>query len=61
MARARDSLFDAVFPLLEGIGTYADCYVTLVAGNAGKDDCDEGFFTAWANFFSLSGHFIADI
>ena len=44
--RARDTLFDAVYPLLEAIGSYAGCYVTLIAGNEGKDDNDEGFFTA---------------
>jgi hypothetical protein len=46
ITRARDSLFDAVFPLLEAIGTYAGCYITLLAGNPGKDESDEGFFTA---------------
>lgn len=46
---ARDTLFDAVYPLLEAIGSYAGCYVTLVAGNASKDntdDTDAEFFTA---------------
>lgn len=43
--RARDSLFDAVHPLLQAIGTYAGCYVSLIAGNPEKDD-NEGFFTA---------------
>jgi len=43
--RARDSLFDAVHPLLQAIGRYAGCYVSLIAGNAEKDD-DNGFFTA---------------
>lgn len=44
--RARDTLFDAVYPLLEAIGSYAGCYVSLVAGNAEMDDAGEGFFTA---------------
>jgi hypothetical protein len=45
--RARDALFDAVYPLLQAIGSYAGCYVTLVAGNSGGDDATEkGFFTA---------------
>ena len=43
--RARDSLFDAVHPLLQAIGRYAGCYVSLIAGNAPKDT-DDGFFTA---------------
>jgi hypothetical protein len=43
--RARDNLFDAVYPLLQAIGTYADCYVSLVVGNP-KTDTDKGFFTA---------------
>jgi len=44
--RARDTLFDAVHPLLQAIGSYAGCYVSLIAGNAEKDDTDQGFFTA---------------
>jgi hypothetical protein len=44
---ARDTLFDAVYPLLQAIGTYAGCYVTLVAGNTGKDNSPgDGFLTA---------------
>lgn len=43
--RARDNLFDTVYPLLQTIGTYADCYVSLVVGNP-KTDTDKGFFTA---------------
>lgn len=46
ISRARDSLFDAVYPLLQAIGSYAGCYVSLIAGNPGKDDDDKGFFTA---------------
>ena len=46
ITRARDTLFDAVYPLLEAIGSYAGCYVTLIAGNAGKGNTDEDFFTA---------------
>lgn len=46
ITRARDTLFNAVFPLLGAIGTYAGCYISLVAGNAVGDDHDEGFFTA---------------
>jgi len=46
ISRTRDTLFDAVYPLLEAIGNYAGCYVTLVAGNAEKDDTGEAFFTA---------------
>ena len=46
ISRARDTLFDAVYPLLEAIGSYAGCYVTLVAGNTEKDDSDNEFFTA---------------
>ena len=46
MCRARDTLFDAVHPLLQAIGSYANCYVSLVAGNSGTDETDEGFFTA---------------
>ena len=42
----RDNLFDAVHPLLEAIGMYAGCYVTLIAGNPERDDTDKGFFTA---------------
>jgi len=44
--RARDTLFDAVYPLLQAIGSYAGCCVSLIAGNAPKDDTDKGFFTA---------------
>ena len=43
---ARDTLFDAVHPLLQVIGNYAGCYVSLIAGNAEKDDTNKGFFTA---------------
>lgn len=43
---ARDTLFDAAYPLLKAIGSYAGCYVTLIAGNADKDDADKEFFTA---------------
>jgi hypothetical protein len=43
---ARDTLFDAVHPLLQAIGSYAGCYVSLIAGSAEKDDVDKGFFTA---------------
>jgi len=42
----RDSLFDAVHPLLQAIGSYANCYVSLVVGDAGKGESDQGFFTA---------------
>ena len=45
--RARNALFDAVHPLLQAIGTYAGCYVSLIAGNPEKGN-DEGFFTAYA-------------
>ena len=44
--RARDTLFDAVYPLLQAIGSYAGCSVSLIAGSAPKDDTDKGFFTA---------------
>lgn len=44
--RARDTLFDAVHPLLQAIGSYAGCYVSLIAGNDGTNETDEGFFTA---------------
>ena len=44
--RARDTLFDAVYPLLQAIGSYAGCCISLVAGTAPKDDTDKGFFTA---------------
>ena len=43
--RARDTLFDAVHPLLQAIGSYAGCYVSLIAGSPEKDD-NKGFFTA---------------
>jgi len=46
ISRARDSLFDAVYPLLQAIGSYAGCYVSLIAGNPGGGDDDKGFFTA---------------
>jgi len=44
--RARDTLFDAVHPLLQAIGSYAGCHVSLIAGRAEKDETDRGFFTA---------------
>ena len=44
--RARDTLFDAIHPLLQVIGSYANCYVSLVARNSKSDEADEGFFTA---------------
>ena len=43
---ARDTLFDAVHPLLQAIGTYANCYVSLVVGNADTGETDGEFFTA---------------
>jgi hypothetical protein len=43
--RARDTLFDAVHPLLQAIGRYAGCYVSLIAGSPKTDD-EKGFFTA---------------
>jgi hypothetical protein len=46
MCRTRDTLFDAVHPLLQAIGTYAGCYVSMIAGSAEKDDPGGGFFTA---------------
>lgn len=46
IARARDTLFDTVYPLLQAIGSYAGCYITLIAGNAGDDSTENGFFTA---------------
>jgi len=46
MHRTRDTLFDAVHPLLQAIGSYAGCYVSLIAGSAEKDDTEKGFFTA---------------
>ena len=46
ITRARDTLFDAAFPLLQAICSYAGCYVTLIAGNPENDDSGEGFFTA---------------
>ena len=43
----RDTLFDAVYPLLQAIGSYAGCYITLIAGNAAAEGAkDKGFFTA---------------
>ena len=43
----RDTLFDAVHPLLQAIGTYAGCHVTLIAGNAAVEGtAEKGFFTA---------------
>ena len=43
--RARDALFDAVHPLLQAIGSYAGCHVSLIAGSA-ETETDKGFFTA---------------
>ena len=43
---ARDTLFDAVHPLLQAIGTYGNCYVSLIVGNADTGETDEEFFTA---------------
>jgi len=43
--RARDTLFDAVHPLLQAIGSYVGCYVSLIAGSP-ETDGDKGFFTA---------------
>ena len=40
-----DSLFEAVHPLIEAIGAYAGCYISLIAGSPPKDDY-KGFFTA---------------
>ena len=31
ISRAQDTLFDAVYPLLQAIGSYAGCYVSLIA------------------------------
>lgn len=45
VSSARDSLFEAVHPLIEAIGAYAGCYVSLIAGSPQKDDAS-GFFTA---------------
>ena len=45
ISRARECLFDAVYPLLRAIGLYAGCYVSLIAGNS-TGPTDEGFFTA---------------
>jgi len=42
----RDTLFDAVHPLLQFIGTYADCHVSLIVGNAGTGESEKEFFTA---------------
>lgn len=44
--RAHDTLFDAIHPLLQAIGTYAGCHVSLIAGNAGADGTSDSFFTA---------------
>lgn len=44
--RAHDSLFDAVHPLLQAIGSYAGCYVSLIAGDAGTEVAGDAFFTA---------------
>lgn len=44
--RARDTLFDAVHPLLQAIGSYANCYVSLIAGNTETREDDTEFFTA---------------
>jgi hypothetical protein len=44
-SRTRDNLFEAVHPLLQAIGGYAGCYVSLIAGCPPGDD-EEGFFTA---------------
>ena len=43
---ARDTLLDAVHPLLQAIGSYADCCVSLIVGNAGTRETDAEFFTA---------------
>ena len=43
---ARDTLFDAVHPLLQAIGSYANCYVSLIVGNADTHEPDGEFFTA---------------
>lgn len=43
--RARDTLFNAVHPLLEAIGSYAGCYVSLIVGSPETVD-NKGFFTA---------------
>lgn len=43
--RARDTLFDAVHPLFRAIGSYANCYVSLIIGNADMDKVDREFFT----------------
>ena len=44
--RAHDTLFDAVHPLLQAIGSYANCYVSLIVGNADVAEPDGEFFTA---------------
>ena len=49
----RDTLFDAVYPLLQVIGSYADCYITLIAGNARRDNTKNGFFTVWVYILFL--------
>lgn len=46
MSRARETLFDATYPLLQAIGSYAGCYVSLIAGNPAGPTDDKGFFTA---------------
>jgi hypothetical protein len=46
ICRARDTFFDAVHPLLQAIGSYANCHVSLIAGSAGTDGEDDNFFTA---------------
>lgn len=43
---ARDTLLDAVHPLLQAIGLYANCYVSLIVGNADARKTDGDFFTA---------------
>ncbi|KAF9782647.1 hypothetical protein BJ322DRAFT_1110523 [Thelephora terrestris] len=45
VSQARDTLFDAVHPLLQATGSYAGCHVSLIAGSPGKDG-EDGFFTA---------------
>ncbi|KAF9777748.1 hypothetical protein BJ322DRAFT_1025590 [Thelephora terrestris] len=45
VSQAHDTLFDAVHPLLQAIGSYVGCYISLIAGSPEKDN-DEGFFTA---------------
>jgi len=43
---ARDTLFDAVHPLLQAIGSYANCYISLIVGDTRKNESDQDFFTA---------------